>query len=87
MAMPLTLMEEWTAGESLRKHGLSVSLCCEAYGRREAERLGLGGESAEVMATEYACTGLLHDFDYERHPYGGGAPVCGRGLPAGAWVA
>jgi len=61
-------MEEWTVGESLRKHGLSVSMCCEAYGRMEAERLGLAGEAAEELADLYASTGLLHDFDYERHP-------------------
>ena len=64
----LGLLEEWTQGESLRKHGLSVSFCCEAYGRMEAERLGLKGEAAEEMADLYAATGLLHDFDYEKHP-------------------
>ena len=64
----LLLLHEWTQGESLRKHALSVSLCCEAYGRAEAARLGLSGEEAEALATQYACTGLLHDFDYERHP-------------------
>ncbi len=62
------LLEEWTAGESLRKHALSVSLCCEAYGRMEAARLGLAEPDAAAMAELYACTGLLHDFDYERHP-------------------
>ena len=64
----LQLMEEWTQGESLRKHGLSVSICCEAYGKREAERLGLSGEAAAEFVDTYACAGLLHDFDYERHP-------------------
>ena len=62
------LMESWTQGESLRKHGLSVSFCCEAYGRREAERLGLAGEAADELVDLYACAGLLHDFDYEKHP-------------------
>ena len=61
------LLEEWTGGDSLRKHAGSVSLCCEAYGRMEAQRMGLSQEQAEAIATEYACTGLLHDFDYERH--------------------
>ena len=60
--------KQWTAGESLRKHALSVSLCCEAYGRMEAARLRLAEPDAEAMAELYACTGLLHDFDYERHP-------------------
>ena len=64
----LQLMEEWTKGESLRKHALGVSFCCEAYGRMEAARLGLAGEAAAALADEYACAGLLHDFDYERHP-------------------
>ena len=59
-------MEEWTRGESLRKHCLSVSFCCEAYGRREAERVGAA--DVEEFADRYACAGLLHDFDYERHP-------------------
>jgi len=61
-------MEEWTAGESLRKHGLSVSVCCEAYGRSEAARLGLAGAAADEFVDSYACAGLLHDFDYEKHP-------------------
>ena len=60
------LMEEWTQGETLRKHALSVSFCCEAYGRMEAARLGVG--DADEFADAYACAGLLHDFDYERHP-------------------
>jgi len=64
----LALLEEWTKGESLRKHGLAVSVCTEAYGRREAERLGLSGEEAESFVELYACAGLLHDMDYERHP-------------------
>jgi predicted hydrolase (HD superfamily) len=61
----LTLMQQWTTGESLRKHALSVSFCCERYGRAEAARTGV---DAEQLADLYAATGLLHDFDYERHP-------------------
>jgi predicted hydrolase (HD superfamily) len=38
----LALLEEWTKGESLRKHGLAVSVCTEAYGVMEAARLGVG---------------------------------------------
>ena len=67
-AEALNLVEEWTAGESLRKHMLGVSICCEAYGRLEAERLGLGQDAAADLVDRYACAGLLHDFDYERHP-------------------
>ena len=64
----LALMQEWTLGDSLRKHALSVSFCCEAYGKQEAERLGLAPDAGEALAEKYAATGLLHDFDYERHP-------------------
>ena len=64
----LALLEEWTKGESLRKHGLAVSVCTEAYGVLEAERLGLTGGEAEALADLYASAGLLHDMDYERHP-------------------
>lgn len=64
----LQLLEEWTKSESLRKHGMAVSICTESYGRREAERLGLSGVEADVFAEQYACAGLLHDMDYERHP-------------------
>jgi predicted hydrolase (HD superfamily) len=64
----LALLREWTTGESLRKHGMAVSVCTEAYGVREAERLGLSGSAAEEFVERYACAGLLHDMDYERHP-------------------
>jgi predicted hydrolase (HD superfamily) len=67
-ARAVELLEEWTQGESLRKHGLAVSVCTEAYGRLEAERLGLAGAEAEEFVAAYACAGLLHDMDYERHP-------------------
>ena len=65
-AQALELMQEWTQGESLRKHALSVSFCCEAYGRMEAARLGVA--DADAFADLYTCAGLLHDFDYEKHP-------------------
>ena len=64
----LALLEEWTKGESLRKHGLAVSVCTEAYGVMEASRLGLAGEEASLFVERYASAGLLHDMDYERHP-------------------
>jgi predicted hydrolase (HD superfamily) len=64
----LELLEEWTKGESLRKHGLAVSVCTEAYGVMEAARLGLDGDVALEFVEMYASAGLLHDMDYERHP-------------------
>jgi predicted hydrolase (HD superfamily) len=64
----LRLLEEWTKSESLRKHGMAVSICTESYGRREAVRLGLSGGEADAFVETYACAGLLHDMDYERHP-------------------
>jgi predicted hydrolase (HD superfamily) len=64
----LELLKEWTTSESLRKHGMAVSVCTESYGRREAERLGLTGADADNFVETYACAGLLHDMDYERHP-------------------
>jgi len=67
-AEALELLKEWTKGESLRKHGMAVSVCTEAYGRHEAERMGLSGAEADAFIEPYACAGLLHDMDYERHP-------------------
>jgi predicted hydrolase (HD superfamily) len=62
------LLREWTQSESLVKHGLAVAACTEAYGVREAARLGLSWDEAAKFAERYRCAGLLHDFDYEKHP-------------------
>ena len=62
------LLRSWTASESLTKHGLAVATCTEWYGAREADRLGLAAAEREAMVALYRCTGLLHDFDYEKHP-------------------
>ena len=67
-AQALATLQEWTTGESLRKHGIAVSVCVEAYGRMEAERLGLRGAEAAEFVEMYASAGLLHDMDYEKHP-------------------
>src|ERR1700692_347174 len=67
-AEALATLQEWTKSESLRKHGMSVSACTEAYGVMEAERLGLSGADAAEFVDAYASAGLLHDMDYERHP-------------------
>ena len=81
------LLHEWTKGESLRKHTLAVAACTEAYGRREAARLGLQGDAAHLLADTYRAAGLLHDLDYERHPsteehpFVGVAYLRGQGWP------
>ncbi len=62
------LLCEWTAGESLRKHGLAVEACVAAYGESEADKLGLTGQERADFIELYSTTALLHDFDYERHP-------------------
>jgi predicted hydrolase (HD superfamily) len=62
------LLQEWTASASLVKHGLAVSICTESYGLLEAARLELAGAEADAFVERYACAGLLHDMDYERHP-------------------
>src|SRR5580698_4602764 len=62
------LLREWTASESVVKHGLAVACCTESYGVREAARLGFEGKAAARFANLYRATGLLHDFDYDRHP-------------------
>jgi predicted hydrolase (HD superfamily) len=53
-----SLMNEWTASDALRVHMECVAACMAAY----AERY----EAAE--RDRWVVAGLLHDFDYERHP-------------------
>jgi predicted hydrolase (HD superfamily) len=62
------LLTEFTQSPSLLKHALAVESCVSAYGEQEARRLGLVGEDASRFVELYSSTGLLHDFDYERHP-------------------
>jgi putative nucleotidyltransferase with HDIG domain len=70
------LLTEWTTVDHLIKHALAVEAAMRAYARR------LGQDEAT-----WALAGLLHDFDYERHPTldrhpREGAPVLReRGVP------
>jgi putative nucleotidyltransferase with HDIG domain len=53
----LQLMESWTSSDSLRKHMLAVEGAMLAYARHFGEN-----------EARWGLAGLLHDFDYERHP-------------------
>jgi putative nucleotidyltransferase with HDIG domain len=55
------LLCEWTQSEQLRKHGLAVEAAVAWYG---ANRFGIAGTELDL----WRVAGLLHDFDYERHP-------------------
>ncbi|KAA6458257.1 HAD family hydrolase [Acidobacteria bacterium AB60] len=84
----LSLLWEWTASESLRKHALAVEACVAAYGEAQADRLGLAGEEREALLNLYSTTALLHDFDYERHPSREEHPFVGvRELERQGWPA
>jgi predicted hydrolase (HD superfamily) len=62
------LLIEFTQSPSLLKHALAVESCVRAYGEQEARQLGLVGQDISHLVDLYSATGLLHDFDYERHP-------------------
>ena len=84
----IRLLEEWTQGESLRKHALAVEACVAAYGEAEADRLALIGAERDALVNLYSTTALLHDFDYERHPSREEHPFVGvRELERQGWPA
>lgn len=53
-----TLMREWVLNPSLRVHMESVAACMAAY----------ASEVDPANVERWTVCGLLHDFDYERHP-------------------
>jgi putative nucleotidyltransferase with HDIG domain len=61
-------MEEWTANPALRVHMECVAACMGAYARRNAPN----------DVERWTVAGLLHDYDYEKHPSKeAGHPVVG----------
>jgi predicted hydrolase (HD superfamily) len=61
------LMHEWVTNDALRIHMECVAVCCAAYAR----------ELAPDDVERWTVTGILHDFDYERHPTGEEHPAVG----------
>ncbi|HYM82347.1 MAG TPA: HD domain-containing protein [Candidatus Limnocylindria bacterium] len=62
----MSLLHEWVENTNLRKHCLAVEAALRAYARsygEDEERWGL--------------TGLIHDFDWERHPDAERHPMAG----------
>jgi putative nucleotidyltransferase with HDIG domain len=55
------LFSEWTTTDRMVKHGLAVEAAVAWYG---ANRFGI----VEPELDTWRVAGLLHDFDYERHP-------------------
>jgi len=62
----LALLQEYTKGESLRKHAFAVETAMRAYARKSSSDEELWG-----------ITGLLHDFDYEMYPQAPDHPLKG----------
>jgi len=71
----LALLHEWVANPNLRKHCYAVEAVMRAY----ASKLGKD-------ADRWGLTGLIHDFDWERHPDAERHPVEGvEALRARGW--
>jgi predicted hydrolase (HD superfamily) len=67
----LALLFEFTQSDALRRHAFAVEAAMRAYARSR------GGDP-----DEWGIVGLLHDFDYERHPTAEEHPIVGEGILA-----
>jgi putative nucleotidyltransferase with HDIG domain len=63
----LAIQHEYTRSDSLRKHMLAVEAAMRAYARKFGEN-----------EDRWGLAGLIHDFDYERHPNAEHAPDQGH---------
>jgi predicted hydrolase (HD superfamily) len=71
----LALVHEWIANPNLRKHCYAVEAAMRAYA------LHYGEDEAR-----WGLTGLIHDFDWERHPSAEQHPMLGvEALRAAGW--
>jgi len=62
-----SLMREWTEGVALRGHMEAVAACMGAY----------ADDLAPQEKDRWIITGLLHDYDYEKHPSADEHPYVG----------
>ena len=71
----LSLVHEWIANPNLRKHCYAVEAAMRAYARHYGED-----------EARWGLTGLIHDFDWERHPSAAQHPMQGvEVLRAAGW--
>jgi predicted hydrolase (HD superfamily) len=81
------LLTEFTRSESLRKHALAVEACMRAYAREFST--GAPEQVRKEKEELWGVVGLIHDFDYEKHPsreehpYKGNEILQERGYPDG----
>jgi predicted hydrolase (HD superfamily) len=76
------LLNQYTQSAGLIKHALAVEACMSAHGKQQATARDLTGDAAGRLCESYCITGLLHDFDYEKHPSAEEHPFVGNKILA-----
>src|SRR5258707_954185 len=72
----IALLHEWVLNVNLRKHCYAVEAAMRAYAAKYGED-----------AARWGLTGLIHDFDWERHPSAERHPMQGvEVLRAAGWL-